>query len=72
MADAKKLTTGAEIIQGTMERRVEVKVGDNFREIMNVGVLIEDDKVIAIRANPPVVSGRPAPMDCWVRCGSFL
>ena len=49
LADAKKLAAGAEIIQGTMERQVEVKVGDNFREIMNVEVLIEDDKVIAIR-----------------------
>ena len=49
LADAKKLAAGVEIIQGTMERQVEVKVGNNFREIMNVEVLIEDDKVIAIR-----------------------
>lgn len=44
-----KLALGAEIVQGTLERQVEMKVGDNFREIMNVEVLIEDDKVIAIR-----------------------
>lgn len=50
LADAKKLASGAEIVQGTMERQVEVKVGDNFREVMNVEVLIEDDKVIAIRS----------------------
>ncbi len=44
-----KLAIGAEIIQGTLERQVELKVGDNMREIMNVEVLIEDDKIIAIR-----------------------
>lgn len=44
-----KLAIGAEITQGTLERQVELKVGDNMREIMNVEVLIEDDKIIAIR-----------------------
>ena len=44
-----KLTIGAEITQGTLERQVELKIGDNMREIMNVEVLIEDDKIIAIR-----------------------
>lgn len=44
-----KLALGAEITQGTLEREVELKVGDNMREIMNVEVLIEDDKIIAIR-----------------------
>lgn len=44
-----KLSIGAEITQGTLERQVELKVGDNMREIMNVEVLIEDDKIIAIR-----------------------
>lgn len=44
-----KLAVGAEIIQGNLERQIELKVGDNFREAMNVEVLIEDDKVVAIR-----------------------
>ena len=44
-----KLSIGAEIVQGTLERQVELKVGDNMREIMNVEILIEDDKIIAIR-----------------------
>ncbi len=44
-----KLTIGAEITQGTLERQVELKIGDNMREIMNVEILIEDDKIIAIR-----------------------
>ena len=45
----KKLALGAEIIQGNLERQIELKVGDNFREAMNVELLIEDDKVISIR-----------------------
>ena len=44
-----KLTIGAEVTQGTLERQVELKIGDNMREIMNVEVLIEDDKIVAIR-----------------------
>ena len=45
-----KLAIGAEIIQGTLQREVELKVGSNMREIMNVEVLVEDDKIIAIRS----------------------
>lgn len=45
----KKLALGAEIVQGNLERQIELKVGDNFREAMNVELLIEDDKVVAIR-----------------------
>jgi len=29
---------------------VELKVGDNLREAMNVEILVEDDKIIAIRS----------------------
>ena len=45
-----KLAIGAEIIQGTLQREVDLKIGDDMREIMNVEVLIEDDKIIAIRS----------------------
>ena len=44
-----KLSLGAEIVQGTLEHQVELKIGDNFREIMNMEILLEDDKIIAIR-----------------------
>ncbi len=47
--DAQKLVLGAEIVQGTLERQVEIHVGDDMRELMNVEVLVEDDKIIAIR-----------------------
>ncbi|MBR4152849.1 MAG: 16S rRNA processing protein RimM [Selenomonadaceae bacterium] len=45
-----KLALGAEIIQGTAERLVELKVGDNLRDAANVEILVEDDKIIAIRS----------------------
>ncbi len=45
-----KLAIGAEIMQGTLQRQVELKIGDDMRDIMNVEVLIEDDKIIAIRS----------------------
>lgn len=44
-----KLGAGSEIVQGTSERQVELKVGDNIREAMNVEILVEDDKIVAIR-----------------------
>lgn len=44
-----RLAIGAEITQGTLERQVELHVGDDMREIMNVEVLIKDDKIISIR-----------------------
>ena len=44
-----KLALGAEIMQGHLERQIELKVGDDFREAMNMELLIEDDKVVAIR-----------------------
>lgn len=44
-----KLAIGAEIVQGTLQRVVELKVGDDMRDIMSMEVLVEDDKVIAIR-----------------------
>ena len=50
LADIKKLALGAEILTGQLERQVEIKVGDDFQSMMNVEVLIEDGKVIAIRS----------------------
>ena len=47
--ETEKLVLGAEIVQGTLERQVEVHVGDDMRELMNVEVLVEDDKIVAIR-----------------------
>lgn len=45
-----KLAPGAEILQGKTERQVELKIGDNLRDAMNVEILVEDDKIVAIRS----------------------
>lgn len=50
LEELEKFAEGAEIIQGTLERQVEAKVGDDMRELMNVEILVEDDKIIAIRS----------------------
>lgn len=44
------LELGAEIVQGTLERMVEVAIGDNLNHIMNTELLLEDGKIIAIRS----------------------
>ncbi|WP_196594302.1 YlqD family protein [Pectinatus sottacetonis] len=43
------LELGAEVIQGTLQRLVEVKVGDTMPEIMNTELLVEDGKIIEMR-----------------------
>ena len=48
--ELQKLAEGAEIVQGTLERLVKANVGDDMRELMNVEILVEDDKIVAIRA----------------------
>ncbi|MFC2342178.1 MAG: YlqD family protein [Selenomonas artemidis] len=50
LEELEKFAEAAEIIQGTIERQVEAKVGDDMRELMNVEILVEDDKIIAIRS----------------------
>ena len=35
--ETQKLALGAEIIQGTLERQAELKIGDDMREIRSVG-----------------------------------
>lgn len=44
-----KLADGAEILQGKTERQVELKIGDNIRDAMSMEILVEDDKIVAIR-----------------------
>jgi len=50
LEELEKFAEGAEIIQGTLEHQVKVHIGDDMREIMNVEILVEDDKIIAIRS----------------------
>ena len=46
---AQELQIGAEIGHGTLERPVEVKVGDNREALMGAEILTEDGKIIAFR-----------------------
>ncbi len=50
LEELEKLAFGAEIVQGQSERFAELKVGDNIRDQFNVEVVVEDDKIIAIRS----------------------
>jgi Protein of unknown function (DUF2869). len=44
------LELGAEIVQGTLDRIIDVSVGDNLQEIMAAEILLEDGKIIAFRS----------------------
>jgi len=49
-AQVLELVDGAEIVRGTMESWVEVKVGDNLRELLGgVEIVTKDDEIIDIR-----------------------
>ena len=48
-----KLESGEEIIRGTLEGEVEVKVGDNLQTALRgVEIVLKDDAVIEIRETP--------------------
>jgi hypothetical protein len=48
-----KLELGAEIIRGTFESDVELKVGDNLQTALRgVEVVVKDDEVVEIREVP--------------------
>ena len=49
LKESTQLEIGAEIVQGTLERIVEIKVGDEMPQIMNAEILVEDGKIIAFR-----------------------
>lgn len=50
LKETSKLEIGSEIIQGTLERIIEVKVGDEIPEIMSAEILLEDGKIMAFRS----------------------
>jgi len=50
LKESEQLEIGAEIVQGTLERIVEIKVGDEMPQIMNAEILVEDGKIIAFRS----------------------
>lgn len=44
-----KLVPGEEVIHGQVESIVELRVGDDWGRIMSVEIILENDRVIAIR-----------------------
>jgi hypothetical protein len=51
--EVEKLEVGAEIIRGTLESQVELKVGDNLQTALRgVEVVVKDDEVVEIRETP--------------------
>lgn len=44
-----KIAIGAEVVQGTMESITEIKVGDDWNDIMGIEIIICDNKIIEIR-----------------------
>lgn len=50
LKETAQLELGSEIVQGTLDRVVEVKIGDQLPQLMNAEILLEDGKVLAFRA----------------------
>lgn len=50
LKETAQLELGAEIVQGTLERIVEVSIGDDLTKVMNTEILLEDGKVISFRS----------------------
>ncbi len=49
LKEAEAIENGSEVVQGQLERLVEIKVGDDMQSIMNAEILLEDGKVVAFR-----------------------
>ena len=48
--ELQKFAAGAEIVQGTLERQVEAKIGDDMRAPKNAEILVEDEKTVPSRS----------------------
>ena len=49
LKQAQELQLGAEVGHGTLERTVEVKIGDDLHALMGAEIVTEDGKIIAFR-----------------------
>ncbi|GAB6180607.1 hypothetical protein JCM14036_19260 [Desulfotomaculum defluvii] len=48
-----KLENGTEVLQGKVESFVQVQVGDDWNQLMNAEIILQDGKVAEIRALNP-------------------
>ena len=49
LKETEAIENGSEVVQGKLERLVEIKVGDDMQSIMNAEILLEDGKLVAFR-----------------------
>ena len=49
LKETEAIENGSEVVQGQLERLVEIKVGDDMQSIMNAEILLEDGKIVAFR-----------------------
>ena len=49
LKETEAIENGSEVVQGQLERIVEIKVGDDMQSIMNAEILLEDGKIVAFR-----------------------
>lgn len=49
LKETEAIENGSEVVQGTLERIVEINVGDDMQSIMNAEILLEDGKIVAFR-----------------------
>lgn len=49
LKETAQLEIGAEIVQGTMDRVITVRVGDDLQKMINAEILLEDGKILAFR-----------------------
>ena len=50
LKETAELEVGSEIVQGTLEQIVTVKVGDDLHKFMATEILLEDGKILAFRS----------------------
>lgn len=50
LKETEAIENGSEVVQGQLERIVEIKVGDDMQSIMNAEILLENGKVVAFRS----------------------
>ncbi|MDK2888500.1 YlqD protein [Desulfofundulus australicus DSM 11792] len=57
LKEVARLNPGEEVVQGQLQCLVELKVGDNFQEIVSREIILEDGMVVEIRSTGGNVSG---------------
>ncbi|MDI6709204.1 MAG: YlqD family protein [Thermoanaerobacterales bacterium] len=60
MQAAREVADGTELVAGRVESMVEVRVGDDWRKLAMVEILVENGRVVAIREGSP---GMPSPAE---------